>query len=95
MLLPHVIDNKINEIFNYSFYFISFQYLFIFFYFNRDVAFAVARFVQLGGTLVNYYMWHGGTNFGRYIFLNKSPTSKWQRGIRHFLMRETLSGLTH
>ncbi|KAJ4825001.1 Beta-galactosidase 15 [Turnera subulata] len=31
----------------------------------EDVAFAVARFFQLGGTFQNYYMYHGGTNFGR------------------------------
>ncbi|XP_070034432.1 beta-galactosidase 7-like [Nicotiana tomentosiformis] len=31
----------------------------------EDVAFAVARFFQKGGTLQNYYMYHGGTNFGR------------------------------
>ncbi|KAJ7976028.1 Beta-galactosidase [Quillaja saponaria] len=31
----------------------------------EDVAFAVARFFQNGGTLQNYYMYHGGTNFGR------------------------------
>ncbi|KAI3989186.1 hypothetical protein MKX01_033222 [Papaver californicum] len=31
----------------------------------QDLAFAVARFVQKGGTFVNYYMYHGGTNFGR------------------------------
>ncbi|KAK4378316.1 hypothetical protein RND71_000178 [Anisodus tanguticus] len=31
----------------------------------EDLAFAVARFVQKGGSLVNYYMYHGGTNFGR------------------------------
>lgn len=31
----------------------------------RDVAYSVARFVAGGGTGVNYYMWHGGTNFGR------------------------------
>ncbi|KAL4188862.1 hypothetical protein AMTRI_Chr08g204130 [Amborella trichopoda] len=29
------------------------------------VAYAVARFFQTGGTLQNYYMYHGGTNFGR------------------------------
>ncbi|XP_073137651.1 beta-galactosidase 8-like [Henckelia pumila] len=32
---------------------------------TEDVAFGVARFYQLNGTLVNYYMYHGGTNFGR------------------------------
>ncbi|KAM7280137.1 hypothetical protein ACFE04_007271 [Oxalis oulophora] len=31
----------------------------------EDLAFSVARFFQLGGTLQNYYMYHGGTNFGR------------------------------
>ncbi|KAK4493436.1 hypothetical protein RD792_011569 [Penstemon davidsonii] len=30
-----------------------------------DIAFSVARFYQLGGTFQNYYMYHGGTNFGR------------------------------
>ncbi|KAI3802823.1 hypothetical protein L1987_30966 [Smallanthus sonchifolius] len=32
---------------------------------SEDLAFATARFFQLGGTLNNYYMYHGGTNFGR------------------------------
>ncbi|XP_028116747.1 beta-galactosidase 6-like [Camellia sinensis] len=31
----------------------------------EDSAFAVARFFQRGGTFQNYYMYHGGTNFGR------------------------------
>ncbi|RYQ98337.1 hypothetical protein Ahy_B08g094391 isoform B [Arachis hypogaea] len=31
----------------------------------EDLAFAVARFIQKGGAFVNYYMYHGGTNFGR------------------------------
>ncbi|KAL8466158.1 hypothetical protein ACS0TY_035314 [Phlomoides rotata] len=31
----------------------------------EDLAFSVARFIQKGGTYVNYYMYHGGTNFGR------------------------------
>ncbi|KAK4483158.1 hypothetical protein RD792_010338 [Penstemon davidsonii] len=31
----------------------------------EDLAFAVARFYQLGGTFQNYYMYHGGTNFDR------------------------------
>uniref|UniRef100_A0A0A0LYH4 beta-galactosidase n=1 Tax=Cucumis sativus TaxID=3659 RepID=A0A0A0LYH4_CUCSA len=31
----------------------------------EDVAFAVARFFQSGGVFNNYYMYHGGTNFGR------------------------------
>ncbi|XP_030499794.2 beta-galactosidase 3 [Cannabis sativa] len=31
----------------------------------QDLAFAVARFIQRGGSFINYYMYHGGTNFGR------------------------------
>ncbi|KAH1100755.1 hypothetical protein GLYMA_13G104000v4 [Glycine max] len=31
----------------------------------EDMAFSVARFVQNGGSFVNYYMYHGGTNFDR------------------------------
>ncbi|ERM93830.1 beta-galactosidase 11 isoform X1 [Amborella trichopoda] len=31
----------------------------------EDLAFAVARWFSKHGTLVNYYMYHGGTNFGR------------------------------
>ncbi|XP_041990675.1 beta-galactosidase 8-like [Salvia splendens] len=30
-----------------------------------DTAFSTARFYQLGGSFLNYYMYHGGTNFGR------------------------------
>ncbi|KAK6784180.1 hypothetical protein RDI58_017634 [Solanum bulbocastanum] len=31
----------------------------------EDMAFAVARFIQNNGSFFNYYMYHGGTNFGR------------------------------
>ncbi|XP_057749811.1 beta-galactosidase-like [Arachis stenosperma] len=31
----------------------------------EDIAFSVARFIQNRGSFVNYYMYHGGTNFGR------------------------------
>ncbi|ONL96140.1 Beta-galactosidase [Zea mays] len=31
----------------------------------EDLAFAVARFYQRGGTFQNYYMYHGGTNLDR------------------------------
>nr|Q00662.1 RecName: Full=Putative beta-galactosidase; Short=Lactase; AltName: Full=SR12 protein; Flags: Precursor [Dianthus caryophyllus]CAA40459.1 CARSR12 [Dianthus caryophyllus] len=37
----------------------------------EDVAFSVARFIQNGGSFMNYYMFHGGTNFettaGRFV----------------------------
>ncbi|XP_042758061.1 beta-galactosidase 15 [Lactuca sativa] len=32
---------------------------------TEDIAYATARFFQYGGTFNNYYMYHGGTNFGR------------------------------
>ncbi|CAI9100577.1 OLC1v1037707C2 [Oldenlandia corymbosa var. corymbosa] len=31
----------------------------------EDLAFAVARFIHNNGSFFNYYMYHGGTNFGR------------------------------
>ncbi|KAK3016606.1 hypothetical protein RJ639_006529, partial [Escallonia herrerae] len=31
----------------------------------EDVAYSVARFFQKGGSVQNYYMYHGGTNFAR------------------------------
>lgn len=31
----------------------------------QEIAFEVLRFFAAGGTGVNYYMWHGGTNYGR------------------------------
>ncbi|KAI5021218.1 hypothetical protein ZWY2020_055063 [Hordeum vulgare] len=32
---------------------------------SEDIAFSVAMFFQTRGSLQNYYMYHGGTNFGR------------------------------
>lgn len=31
----------------------------------QGVAYSVARFIAAGGTGIDYYMWHGGTNFAR------------------------------
>ncbi|KAI4367230.1 hypothetical protein MLD38_022993 [Melastoma candidum] len=31
----------------------------------EDISFSIARFFAKNGTLANYYMYHGGTNFGR------------------------------
>ncbi|KAI8010762.1 Beta-galactosidase 1 [Camellia lanceoleosa] len=33
----------------------------------EDLAFSVARFIQNNGSFMNYYMYHGGTNFGRTV----------------------------
>ncbi|KAL0345105.1 UNVERIFIED_CONTAM: Beta-galactosidase [Sesamum radiatum] len=31
----------------------------------EDLAYSVAKFIQSNGSMFNYYMYHGGTNFGR------------------------------
>ncbi|XP_019098690.1 PREDICTED: beta-galactosidase 4-like, partial [Camelina sativa] len=31
----------------------------------EDIAYSVVRFIAKGGSFVNYYMYHGGTNFDR------------------------------
>ncbi|GAY34390.1 hypothetical protein CUMW_011160, partial [Citrus unshiu] len=49
---------------NYSGWFLSFGYA-VPFRPVEDLAFAVARFFETGGTFQNYYMYFGGTNFGR------------------------------
>ncbi|XP_028074010.1 beta-galactosidase 2-like [Camellia sinensis] len=33
----------------------------------EDLAFSVARFIQNNGSFMNYYMYHGRTNFGRTV----------------------------
>ncbi|CAI0407269.1 unnamed protein product [Linum tenue] len=49
---------------NYSGWFLSFGYP-IPYRPVEDLAFSVARFFEYGGTFQNYYMYFGGTNFGR------------------------------
>nr|AYP70305.1 beta-galactosidase 2 [Actinidia deliciosa] len=49
---------------NYSGWFLSYGYA-IPYRPVEDLAFAVARFFERGGTFQNYYMYFGGTNFGR------------------------------
>ncbi|WCJ26958.1 Beta-galactosidase [Euphorbia peplus] len=49
---------------NYSGWFLSYGYA-IPYRPVEDLAFAVARFFETGGTFHNYYMYFGGTNFGR------------------------------
>ena len=34
---------------------------------TRNIAYDVASFFAKGGTYQNYYMWHGGSNFGRTV----------------------------
>ncbi|KAG8634453.1 beta-galactosidase 8 [Manihot esculenta] len=51
---------------NYSGWFLSFGYA-VPYRPVEDLAFAVARFFEYGGTFQNYYMYFGGTNFGRTV----------------------------
>ncbi|KAI9346974.1 glycosyl hydrolases family 35-domain-containing protein [Obelidium mucronatum] len=34
--------------------------------YGEDLAYAAAKFIAKGGTYIGYYMWHGGTNFGKW-----------------------------
>jgi beta-galactosidase len=55
----------------------------------RNIGYHLLRFVAAGGTVWNYYMWHGGTNFGRtsmYLQVNSydfdAPLDEWGRLTR-------------
>ncbi len=55
----------------------------------RKIAYHLLRFAAAGGTTWNYYMWHGGTNFGRtsmYLQVNSydfdAPLDEWGRLTR-------------
>ncbi|KAI3977450.1 hypothetical protein MKX01_000363, partial [Papaver californicum] len=50
----------------------------------EGLAFSVAKFIWKGGSFINYYMYHGGTNFGQpagalLITLGLLRKSKWGR----------------
>jgi beta-galactosidase len=55
----------------------------------RNVAYHILRFLAAGGAAWNYYMWHGGTNFGRtsmYLQAHSydfdAPLDEWGRVTR-------------
>ncbi|KAM7519611.1 hypothetical protein LguiB_018573 [Lonicera macranthoides] len=55
----------------------------------EDIAYAVARFIQNGGSFFNYYMYHGGTNFGRTSGLFVSTSYDYDAPIDEYgLLRE-------
>ncbi len=49
-----------------------------------NLAYAVARFVAGGGTGINYYMWHGGTNFGRETMYLQTTTYDYDAPLDEF-----------
>lgn len=50
----------------------------------ENVAYAVARFFAAGGAGVNYYMWHGGTNFGREAMYLQTTSYDFNGGLDEF-----------
>ncbi len=55
----------------------------------RNIAYHLLRFIAAGGTAWNYYMWHGGTNYGRtsmYLQVHSydfdAPLDEWGRLTR-------------
>ncbi|KAL5549989.1 hypothetical protein UlMin_000165 [Ulmus minor] len=65
----------------------------------EDLAYSVARFFQKGGTLQNYYMYHGGTNFGRTAggpYITTSYDYDWGHLKQlHLLLRSMEKELTY
>ncbi|KAL2913748.1 Beta-galactosidase 8 [Polyrhizophydium stewartii] len=50
----------------------------------EDLAFSFARFFVRGGDYVSYYMWHGGTNFGRWRGLNIATTYDYDAPLNEY-----------
>jgi beta-galactosidase len=57
----------------------------------RDVAYGVARFIAGGGTGVNYYMWHGGTNFAREAMYLQTTSYDFDAPLDEFALTTTKS----
>ena len=56
-----------------------------------EVAYATARFFAAGGTGVNYYMWHGGTNFGRSTMFLQTTSYDFDAPLDEFGLPTTKS----
>jgi hypothetical protein len=57
----------------------------------EDEAYGVLRFVAAGGTGVNYYMWHGGTNFGREAMYLQTTSYDYDAPLDEFGLPTTKS----
>jgi beta-galactosidase len=57
----------------------------------ESVAYGAARFVAAGGTGVNYYMWHGGTNFGREAMYLQTTSYDYTAPLDEFGLETTKS----
>lgn len=59
---------------------------------GRNIAFHILNFVGNGGSGWNYYMWHGGTNFGRTAFYLQTTSYDFDAPLDEF-GRASLKGL--
>lgn len=50
----------------------------------RNIAFHILHFLALGGCGWNYYMWHGGTNFGRRSMYLQATSYGFDAGLDEF-----------
>ncbi|KAI9193696.1 uncharacterized protein BJ171DRAFT_524274 [Polychytrium aggregatum] len=50
----------------------------------EDLAFSTLRWIARGGTYVGYYMWHGGTNFGRWSGSFKTASYDYDAPLNEF-----------
>lgn len=55
----------------------------------EDLAYAVARFFAEGGTGINYYMWHDGTNWGRETMYMQSTTYGFDSPLNEYGLPNT------
>ena len=57
----------------------------------ENEAYAVLRFLAEGGTGINYYMWHGGTNFGREAMYLQTTSYDYDAPLDEFGLETTKS----
>ncbi|MEN8255211.1 MAG: beta-galactosidase, partial [Verrucomicrobiota bacterium] len=50
----------------------------------ENIAYAAARFFAAGGTGINYYVWHGGTNFARESMYLQTTSYDWGAPLDEF-----------
>ena len=57
----------------------------------QDISYAALRFFVGGGTGINYYMWHGGTNFGRETMYLQTTSYDFDAPLDEFGLETTKS----
>ncbi|HEX2950762.1 MAG TPA: beta-galactosidase [Armatimonadota bacterium] len=58
---------------------------------SEEIAYEVMRFFAVGGTGVNYYMWYGGTNFGRDAMYLQTTSYEFGSPIDEYTLPTTKS----